>query len=65
MKYLLLSVLVVLSLTQTAPPVWPPQFTLSFDETAKLVTTGTTKGTIYYDAPNNREVVERASGKYD
>lgn len=55
MKYLLLSLaLLVLSSYSQSPPVWPNQFTLGFDETAKLITTGTTKGTIYYDALNNR-----------
>lgn len=64
MKYLIFLAFAVIALTQS-PPVLPPQFTLAFNETAKLLTTGTTKGTIYYDAPNNRQVVERANGKHD
>lgn len=64
MQYPLLLVLLGLALAQT-PPVHPPQFTLEFNETAKLLTTGTTRGAIYYDAPNNRQVVWRANGKHD
>lgn len=61
MKYLLIlaaltQICVVLAQT---PPILPPQFTLEFTETAKLITTGTTKGTIYYDQTHNREVVAR------
>lgn len=56
MKYLLILLAIAqigLVITQT-PPVHPPQFTLDFTETAKLITQGTTKGSIYYDQPNNR-----------
>jgi hypothetical protein len=45
--------LIALTFTQT-PPTHPEQFQMDFDETAKLFTSGTTKGTIYYDAKNNR-----------
>lgn len=64
MKYLLFLALLVLAFTQT-PPVLPPQWTLDFNETAKLLTSGTTKGTIYYDAPNNRQAVARDNGQHD
>jgi hypothetical protein len=37
-----------------SPPIHPEQFQLDFEETAKLITSGTTKGSIYYDAKNNR-----------
>ena len=64
MKNLLLLALFAIAFTQT-PPVLPPQFTIDFNETAKLLTTGTTKGTIYYDASNNREAVIRDNGQHD
>lgn len=63
-KILLVLSLIALTFTQT-PPTHPEQFQMDFDETAKLFTSGTTKGTIYYDAKNNRQVVTRENGKYD
>jgi hypothetical protein len=47
------------------PPVWPSQFQMDFNETASLVATGKTTGTIYFDFKNNRQVVTRANGRYD
>lgn len=58
MKILFVLLCFVLALSQT-PPTFPPQYTLYFDETAKLITTGTTKGVIYFDAPSGRQVIER------
>lgn len=58
MQLLVVAVLIVVCINQSAP-VWPSQFTIDFAETATLVTKGSTKGTIYYDAKNNRQVVYR------
>jgi hypothetical protein len=56
--------LVALAVAKDAP-VLPSQFSLWFDETAKLISTGTTKGVIYYDETHNQQVVERDNGKHD
>ena len=57
-RIVLLLALLGLVLTQS-PPNWPSQFTIDFNETAQIVTKGTTKGTLWYDAPNNRETIYR------
>lgn len=61
---LLILALGYLSNTQT-PPIFPEQYQLDFDETAKFISSGTTKGTIYYDSKNNRQVITRENGKFD
>ena len=59
-------VVALFCLAQTqSPPIWPDQFTVDFYEVALLITKGTTRGTIYYDAKNNREVITRDSGSHD
>ena len=48
------------------PPIWPPQFTLTFNETSTMSgVNGTTNGVIYFDEPGNRQVVTREDGKFD
>ena len=67
MKYsiiLLILALAALAATQT-PPVFPEQYQVDFDETAKFLSSGTTKGTIYFDSKNNRQVITRENGKFD
>ena len=64
MKVGLLFILFAFALTQD-PPVWPSQFSMWFDETAKIITTGNTKGVIYYDEPSNKQAVERDNGRHD
>jgi hypothetical protein len=61
---LLVLALAYAALTQT-PPVFPEQYQVDFNETAKIITTGTTKGTIYFDSKNNREVITRENGRFD
>lgn len=61
---LLILAFAVLAATQT-PPVFPEQYQVDFDETAKFLSSGTTKGTIYYDSKNNRQVITRENGKFD
>jgi hypothetical protein len=63
-KILLVLAFCGLALSQT-PPVFPDQYQIDFDETAKFLTTGTTKGTIYFDSKNNRELITRENGKFD
>jgi hypothetical protein len=61
MRILLFVVLTVLVLAKS-PPVFPNQYTLEFNETAKIITsrhTGNTTGVIYFDATNNRETITR------
>jgi len=42
------------------PPIWPSQFTLTFNETSTMSgVNGTTNGAIYFDQPGNRQVVTR------
>ena len=64
MKYLLLSLFLVLALAQN-PPLWPQQFSMEFNETQRIIVAGTAKGKWYYDAPNNRQVIERENGRHD
>ena len=63
MVSLLITLITLLGLTLTQkPPVWPSQFEITF---AESTLTGKTTGSIYYDAKNNQEVVQRANGRYD
>jgi hypothetical protein len=48
-----------------ADPIWPLQFVQTFNETTKVVTTGTMTGTMYYDAANNQERIDRDNGRWD
>lgn len=50
---------------QPADPVWPLQFVQDFTEVTKILTSNTMKGTMYYDAANNRERVDRDNGRWD
>lgn len=52
-------------LSDERAPVWPDQFTMDFNETAKMFISGKTTGTWYYDASNNRQVIERKNGRHD
>lgn len=45
--------------------MWPLRFTADFNETSKMYEWGKNNGTLYYDAQNNRETVERDNGRYD
>jgi hypothetical protein len=66
MRILFLLAIVALAYTaDPSVPIFPPQYTLAFNESAKIVTTGTTTGIIYFDEPANREVIERANGAHD
>lgn len=61
MRYFLILLILTLGciVNSQTPPALPSQFQIDFNETAKLITSGTTKGTIYYDFKNNRQVVTR------
>ncbi len=65
-KILALIVFICGALGQTpSPPIWPNNFVIDFAETTYYVHAGQTNGTIYYDAANNRERVDRATGAHD
>lgn len=58
MRSILLCFLLVLAISNDqTPPVWPNEFTMDFNETAKMFISGKTTGTWYYDAANNRQVI--------
>lgn len=63
---ILLSTILILSQIQAQNiPVLPNEFQLDFNQTASFVGKGQTKGTIYLDFTNNRQVVTRQNGRYD
>lgn len=48
------------------PPVFPDQYELDFSEHASVgPLSGDTKGKIYFDAKNNRELITRENGHHD
>lgn len=61
----LVGIVTLTSALQPADPVWPMQFAQTFNETTKILTTNTMTGTMYYDAANNRERVDRDNGRWD
>ena len=62
--FLLILALSTLAISQS-PPVFPEQYRVDFDESAKFITSGNTTGTIYFDSKNNRQVITRENGHYD
>lgn len=62
---ILLALALIGSTLCQSPPVFPEQYQVDFDETAKFLTSGTTRGTIYFDSTNNRELITRENGHYD
>lgn len=66
MRILVACFLLVLAFNEApTPPVWPNQFTMDFNETSRIIVAGITKGTWYYDAANNRHVIERKDGRHN
>lgn len=61
---IILLALILIANSQT-PPVWPDQFEIDFNETTKVITSFSTKGRIYFDWTNKRELVSREDGKGD
>lgn len=50
---------------QPADPTWPVQFSQYFTEVSVLTSTNNMTGTMYYDAANNRERIDRDNGRWD
>jgi hypothetical protein len=66
MRILVACILLALALAEApTPPVWPNQFTMEFNETSRIIVAGITKGIWYYDAANNRHVIERKDGRHN
>ena len=62
-----LAALVVAGAVAASPtvPVWPPGFTIAFNETTHTTGAHSTTGVYYYDAANNRSRMDRANGYHD
>jgi hypothetical protein len=58
LNLIFVTILVTICMCQT-PPVWPNQFEIEFNETTKELATSTTKGKIYFDSINQKELVTR------
>lgn len=56
---------VAFALAQPSAPIWPNNFSIEFVEKTSVIHSGSTNGTLYYDAANNRERLDRATGTYD
>ena len=56
----------IIAVISLDPPIFPEKYEVKFNETAKIgPSSGSTKGAIYYDATNNREVITRENGHHD
>ncbi len=47
------------------PPIFPEKYQIKFNETTKSLSSGSTKGAIYFDSTKNSEVITRENGHHD
>lgn len=65
MKSIICLTLLAVGILAIDPPIFPDKYEVKFNETAKILTSGTTRGVMYLDAANNREVITRENGYHD
>ena len=59
MKPTIILALLLATIIAIDPPIFPEQYEIRFNESTKSLSSGSTKGAIYFDSAKNSEVITR------